>query len=143
MELLLPLIFLLLVAGGIALVVRQQRRTREFEANPPQAVPVGYTYEGQPIYPVVGYTANGTPVTADQVPAGTVMSPGRMNSVAIASLILAFVFPIAAIPLGHIARGEIRQSGEDGAGLALAGLIISYVWLALIAVVVAVVAFGL
>jgi hypothetical protein len=66
-----------------------------------------------------------------------------MNSVAIASLILAFVFPIAAIPLGHIARGEIRQSGEDGAGLALAGLIISYVWLALIAVVVAVVAFGL
>jgi hypothetical protein len=36
-----------------------------------------------------------------------------------------------AIVTGHLARGQIKQTGEAGAGLALAGLILGYVNLAL------------
>jgi Domain of unknown function (DUF4190) len=31
-----------------------------------------------------------------------------------------------AIMLGHIARGQIRPSGESGSGMAIAGLILGY-----------------
>jgi hypothetical protein len=46
------------------------------------------------------------------------------NQLAIVSLVLAFVFPPAALVVGIIARRQIRQTGEDGDGLALAGVII-------------------
>jgi hypothetical protein len=42
---------------------------------------------------------------------------------AILALVLAFVFAPAGLILGIIARKQIRQTGEDGAGLALAGII--------------------
>ncbi len=68
------------------------------------------------------------------------------NGLAIASLvcgIAAFVTGITCIPAiicGHLARRQIRQTGEQGAGLALAGLILGYVgtvlFIALIAVFV-------
>jgi len=73
------------------------------------------------------------------------------NGLAIASLICGIgqvVFgPLSAIPaiiLGHIARSRIRQTGGPGAGMALAGLILGYVGLALtvILVIVAVAAVG-
>ena len=38
---------------------------------------------------------------------------------------------IPAIVLGHIARRQIRQTGEAGDGMALAGLILGYVGLIL------------
>ena len=38
---------------------------------------------------------------------------------------------IPAVVLGHIARRQIRQTGEQGDGMALAGLILGYVGLAL------------
>jgi Domain of unknown function (DUF4190) len=41
---------------------------------------------------------------------------------------------IVAIVLGHIARAQIRRSGESGAGLALLGIILG--WVGLIAVIV-------
>ena len=64
--------------------------------------------------------------------------PGApVNGLAIASLacgVAQFAFgPLATIPaivLGHMARHEIKRSGEQGAGLALAGLILG--WAALI-----------
>jgi hypothetical protein len=43
---------------------------------------------------------------------------------------------IPAVVLGHIARRQIRQTGEQGDGMALAGLILGYVGLALSAVAV-------
>jgi len=43
---------------------------------------------------------------------------------------------IAAIVLGHSARRQIRQTGEQGAGLARAGLILGYAGLALTLLVV-------
>ncbi|HEY6278196.1 MAG TPA: DUF1707 and DUF4190 domain-containing protein [Streptosporangiaceae bacterium] len=58
----------------------------------------------------------------------------RNNSMAIASLICGIgqvifwpLITIPAIVLGHIARRQIRQTGEAGSGMATAGLILGYV----------------
>jgi hypothetical protein len=70
----------------------------------------------------------------DVSPAGTAsVSVTATNQLAIASLACGlgqFVLgPLATIPaivLGHIARGQIRRTGEQGAGLALAGLALGW-----------------
>lgn len=79
-------------------------------------------------------------------PHAPVVAPAtRTNGLAIASLVcglLQFVFgPLPTIPaivFGHIARGQIRRTGEQGAGLALAGLILGWV-----TVILGVIAIGL
>lgn len=59
-------------------------------------------------------------------------SPGT-NGLAIASLVLSLIGffcglgSIIGIVLGFIARGQIRKTGQGGAGLALAGIIIGFV----------------
>jgi Domain of unknown function (DUF4190)/DUF1707 SHOCT-like domain len=65
------------------------------------------------------------------------MMPRRTNGLAVASLACGvgqvFFWFLAAIPavvLGHMARRQIRQTGEDGAGLALAGLILGWIGIA-------------
>jgi hypothetical protein len=65
--------------------------------------------------------------------AAMVPSVARTNGLAVASLACAlaqFVFgPLAAIPaivFGHVARHQIKRTGEQGAGLALAGLILGW-----------------
>jgi Domain of unknown function (DUF1707)/Domain of unknown function (DUF4190) len=74
-------------------------------------------------------------------PAATVTPVTRVNGLAIASLacgLAQFVFgPLATIPaivFGHMARHQIKRTGEQGAGLALAGLILG--WAAVILAVV-------
>jgi hypothetical protein len=65
--------------------------------------------------------------------------------------VLPFVGAIVAIICGHMARGEIRNASNDrrleGDGLAVAGLVLGYVQLALSVLViflfVALLAFGL
>ena len=78
------------------------------QGQPYQGYPEGY---GQQQYGYSGYAppARGT------------------NVMAILSLVFAFVFAPVGIVLGHIARRQIKQSNEQGEGLATAGLIISYV----------------
>lgn len=49
------------------------------------------------------------------------------NTLAILALVFGFVFPIAGIICGHLARAQIKRTGESGDGLALAGLILGYV----------------
>ena len=51
----------------------------------------------------------------------------RTNTMAILALVLALVFAPVGIILGHMARKQIRETGEDGDGLALTGIIIGYV----------------
>jgi hypothetical protein len=59
--------------------------------------------------------------------------PRTTNGLAIASLVCSLagfitcVSAPAGVVLGHIARRQIRQTGEQGDGLALAGLWIGYV----------------
>lgn len=82
-----------------------------------------------------------------QVPPGPTPGPGGAmvagrptNTMAIVSLVAGiagyvvphpFIGGIVAIITGHMARRQIRQTGENGAGLALAGLILGYIHLAL------------
>ena len=80
--------------------------------------PYGQPYPGTPSYP-----------SYQVVPT---------NTLAILALIFAFVFPLAGLVLGHVARGQIRVSGEQGDVLAIIALWISY---ALLAVSVAVCGF--
>ena len=53
------------------------------------------------------------------------------NAMAILALVTAFVFAPAGIILGVMARKQIRQTGEDGDGLALAGIVIGSIATAL------------
>jgi len=58
------------------------------------------------------------------------------NVLAIVALVSAFFIPIAGVVCGHIALGQIKRTGENGRGLALAGLIIGYVFTALIVLLI-------
>ena len=53
------------------------------------------------------------------------------NTMAILALVFAFVFSPAAIVMGHVAKKQIRQSGESGDGLATAGLWLGYIFTSL------------
>lgn len=73
-------------------------------------------------------------------PGGALPAQRPVNSLAIVSLVAGiagyvlphpFIAGIVAIITGHMARRQIRQTGESGSGLALAGLILGYVHLAL------------
>jgi hypothetical protein len=66
------------------------------------------------------------------------------SSLAVAALVCGiaefFTLGLTAIPaviLGHMARGQIRRTGEHGSGLALAGLILGWVAIILFVLVVA------
>lgn len=53
--------------------------------------------------------------------------PRRTNAMAIASLVCAFVFAPLAILFGHLSLSQIKRSGEEGRGMAIAGLVIGYI----------------
>ena len=50
------------------------------------------------------------------------------NTLAIISLIAAFVVAPVGIVLGFIAKNQIKTSGEGGSGLATAGIILGFVF---------------
>jgi Domain of unknown function (DUF1707)/Domain of unknown function (DUF4190) len=81
-------------------------------------------------------------------PAATTMvtRPAETNGLAIASFacgLAQFAFgplaTIAAIVLGYMARSQIRRTGEQGAGLALAGLVLGWGAVILVAVLIVIV----
>ncbi|MFN4003040.1 DUF4190 domain-containing protein [Microcella sp.] len=65
----------------------------------------------------------------------------KTNTLAIVSLVLAFFISLGAIICGHIALNQIKQTGEGGRGLAIAGLVLGYLgfFFGLIAFIVALV----
>ena len=83
---------------------------------PPQYAPPGYPQPGYPQagYPPPGYGAPGYPPVYVR----------PTNTMAILALVMAFVFAPAGLILGIVARKQIRETGEDGDGLALAGIIV-------------------
>ena len=98
-----------------------------------------------PSAPPPAYALSGTAPLAPQAsggPAGVFVYGPRTNSSAVASLVFGiiswflcpFVGGVLAVIFGHVARGQIRRSGEGGGGLAVAGLILGYAHL--VAVVV-------
>ncbi|TFV89941.1 DUF4190 domain-containing protein [Blastococcus sp. CT_GayMR16] len=110
---------------------------------PPPSVPPAYgPPPGQP--PAPGY---GPPPGYGQQPYGAPpgygpppgypMPYGRpTNTMAILALVLAFVFAPAGLILGIVARKQIRETGEDGDGLALAGMIVGGIFTAIFVLVI-------
>ena len=93
------------------------------------------TYPAQNLMPPPGYPAPAYPPMG--YPAAR-----RTNVLAILSLVFAFVFWPLGIVCGHIARRQIRRTGEAGQGLATAGLIVSYLSLALLILLIVTVSAG-
>jgi len=85
-------------------------------ATPPPAAP-----SAPPVYPAYG-----------QQPAAAGYYAPPTNTLAIVALVLGFVVPLGGIICGHLALGQIKRTGEGGRGLALAGLILGYVFTAII-----------
>jgi hypothetical protein len=87
---------------------------------------------GQPGQQPFGQPAYGQATPGYGPPAGYAPQWARpTNTMAILALVMAFVFAPAGLVLGIIARRQIRQTGEQGDGLALAGLIIGGIFTAL------------
>lgn len=97
--------------------------------QPPAAQPQLVPFQGQPMVPV-----------PPSVPT---------NRMAIASLICGLSAPmlwgLAGVPaaiLGHMARAEIRRSGERGAGAALAGAVLGWTWTGLLLFMITLITLG-
>lgn len=95
----------------------------------PPAPPVSQGYPAAP--PASGYPA--APGYAGYAPAA------KTNTLAIVSLISAivgfvlipFIASLVAVITGHMSLGQIKKTGEQGRGLALAGTIIGWVGIGL------------
>lgn len=94
------------------------------DPGPPEGPPPSPGW--QPGYPPPGYPPSGYP--PPEYPA--VGYPRRTNPFAIAAIVSAFVIAPLGIVFGILARNQIKQTGEDGWGLAQAGLIIGSVFTA-------------
>lgn len=120
-----------------------------YQQNPTSGQPYGQPTSGQPYQPTsgqpYGQPTSGQPYgqpTSDQpygqqaYPQQAYAYPGypaapqssTTNTMAILALIFAFVFAPLGIVFGHIARKQIKERGEQGSGLATAGLILGYVF---------------
>jgi hypothetical protein len=98
---------------------------------PPPAQP-GYGGPAQPGY--------GAPGQGDYNPQAYATAPAaKTNVLAIVSLIASiagivifwFIGSVVGIICGHISLNQIKKTGEEGRGLAVAGLIVGYVGIAL------------
>ncbi len=88
-------------------------------------------------------------VVAD-LPGGGAPVPPKTNQLAIAALVCGVgqivLWPLISIPaviLGHMARRQIRRTGESGAGMALAGLLLGWAGLTVAVLLAALLVIGL
>ncbi|MDQ3431269.1 MAG: DUF4190 domain-containing protein [Actinomycetota bacterium] len=89
----------------------------------PYSPPPQGGYPGQ--YPYAGY---GPP------------APARTNGMAIASMVLGILWiywvgSILALIFGYIARRQIRERGEGGDGMAVAGIVLGWIGIGILALV--------
>jgi hypothetical protein len=99
---------------------------------------------GSPAAPQYGQPPQ-SPYAAQPYQQPYVQAAPPTNTMAILALVFAFVFAPLAIVFGHMAKKQIKQTGEGGEGLATAGLIMGYIFtgLSLLVCCVYVVAFGM
>lgn len=69
-------------------------------------------------------------------PQSTSTRMGETNTFAVLSIIFAFIAPLAGIIFGHLALGQIKRNGDAGRGIGLTGLIISYAYFVLVAILI-------
>ncbi|MFU8852993.1 DUF4190 domain-containing protein [Micromonospora sp. SL1-18] len=118
-----------------------------YAAQPPSAPPAAGPYAAP------GYPPAGDPYAAPSYQAPGYPAPGypgygapsaKTNTMAIVALVLALVgfascitAPIGAI-LGHVARKQIRETGEQGEGMAKAAIIVGWILTGLLVLLIAV-----
>jgi hypothetical protein len=93
--------------------------------GPPQDPP---TYQAARNYPAPGYGPPPGYPGYGYPPPGY---PRPTNTMAILALVFAFVFAPAGLVMGIVARKQIDRTGEEGSGLALAGIIVGAVFTAI------------
>ncbi|MBU2663021.1 DUF4190 domain-containing protein [Actinoplanes bogorensis] len=120
-----------------------------YGAQPSSGQPYGAPASGQPYgQPAAAYGQDPYKQSYGQQPGYGQPYAATTNTMAILSLVFAFVFAPAGIVMGHVARKQIRQTGEQGEGLATAGLWVSYIFTSIYAlicafyVIIAIVAVG-
>lgn len=106
---------------------------------------------GAPAAPPYGAPAYGQAAAYDSSPYGSAPAVGgygsavRTNVLAIISLVASIagfiglvpvIGPIAAVITGHISLAQIKRTGEQGRGMALAGTIVGWVGIGVIALLV-------
>jgi hypothetical protein len=92
--------------------------------------------------PPPGLNPQPLPPATESFP-GAAAGPRPMNVLAIVSLVLSLisfcVLPIvgaiAAIITGHVAKRQIRETGEEGAGIATAGVVVGWIHLGLVVLI--------
>jgi len=115
-------------------------------AQPPPNAPPATPY-ADPGYPPAGYPPAGDPYAAAGYPPpgypAYVPAAAKTNTMAIVALVLALVgfascitAPIGAI-LGHVARKQIRETGEQGEGMAKAAIIVGWILTGLMVLLIA------
>lgn len=107
------------IAVIVMLIIAATKRSdAAVSANPTQGQMVspitGYSSDGQPIY--------GQPVVMQSRSVGT-------NVFAILALVFGLLGGVLGIVFGHIALSQIRRTGEEGRALAIAGLVLGYLFL--------------
>jgi len=103
--------------------------TFDNEQNTPPATPDA----GQPVY------GQQQPYSQQQ-PAGYAYAPTQpTNTLAIVSLVLSILgVSLVGVILGHVALGQIKTTGAPGRGIALAGVIVGYAYIALTIILIAI-----
>lgn len=109
--------------GGYDPYAQQPGGYDPYAQQPQSAQPYsGQPYSGQPGYDPYGQAGY------QQAPYQAYPQPRGTNTMAILALVFAFVFAPLGIVFGHMAKKQIKQSGEDGDGLATAGLVVGYIF---------------
>jgi Domain of unknown function (DUF4190) len=117
-----------------------------YGAVPYGATPYGATPTGAPPsygatpYSSTPYYAPGTPYA----PYGHA-APSKTNGLAIAALVcgiagfILFIPAVLGVIFGFVARAQIKKSGgtQKGGGMALAGIIVGFAWLAVLVLIIA------
>jgi hypothetical protein len=101
-----------------------------YAASPPPSS--GQPYGGQPYGAPTSGQGYGPgyqqPYGAPGYPPGYPPPAVGTNVMAILSLVFAFIFAPAAIVFGHVAKKQIRRTGEQGETLATVGLWLGYIF---------------
>lgn len=113
----------------------------------PEPPPLAYPEPPAPVhYPPAPTQYGPAPMQYPVVMPVAYVPVQRTNGLAIAALVCPLVtcvlFPLGII-FGHIALSQISRTGEGGRGLAIAGLIISYIMAAIVVVFLLLPALGL
>lgn len=113
----------------------------ETPTTPQYSAPVVPTAPAAPVAPAAPAAPQYAPPAAPQYAAPqqyvAVAPAAPTNVMAIVSLVTSIIgFSLLGVIFGHIAMNQIKRTGEQGHGLALAGLIIGYIFLGITVLII-------